>query len=510
MTGRYASRSRRAAEMAVHRSRDKNPPLAHLTLNGNAWVVQGTRTVAHAFQEAGWRTGMTGKWHLSSTVETETTGFTYQEAQTSAGHMAKEVAEVGAAGFDDVFALYPINMKDSGFSWFSHNPEFMAVEAMDWWDRHKPGPVGTKGRFLYFAFTLPHMPKSGTEISKVSAGRFPDPHGRQPSAEAQKRMNAMRERSRRHVSDGRAVGTHNAMGNKNWAASNDKVHNVPGVLWIDSIIGEWRDFLARNNELDDTLIVFSADHGNIAKGHCFEPSMRVPLLMHWPRGIAGGGKGGGGGGRVVDAVTSNIDIAPTLLDAAGIDSAWLRHNGKRIVDGRSLLPLVAPAHARFAPGTEPHPAGIFCEIYSDRSVVAPNYTLVDLSRTHYDEAPYNRKPWGDTLQLYRSGDFEQRVNLVAKASRHEDPVAAKALAELTARLHGHVVDTIPKCQVRFWPEGFPTKLTNALKGHRGLLGVERVEGVEAAAVEAAGEEGHSSFVQRERRQFLAADRAVLP
>jgi arylsulfatase A-like enzyme len=35
--------------------------------------------VAHAFQAAGFKTAMTGKWHLSSTVETETKGgFTYQ------------------------------------------------------------------------------------------------------------------------------------------------------------------------------------------------------------------------------------------------------------------------------------------------------------------------------------------------------------------------------------------------------------------------------------------------
>jgi len=243
---------------------------------------------------------------------------------------------------------------------------------------------------------------------------------------------------------------------------------VPGVLWIDSIIGEWYTFLSKSKELDDTLIVFSADHGNIAKGHCFEPSMRVPLLFHWPRGVYSSGKGKGG--VVVDAVTSNIDIAPTLLDAAGIDASWLRQGGKRIVDGRSLLPLVSPNHAHYAPAREVHPTGIFCEIYSDRSVVGPNYTLVDLSRTHYDEAPYNRKPWGDKVQLYRSGDTEQRVNLVAKAARHEDPAAGKALQELTQRLNSHITDTIPKCQIHFWPEGFPTKLTNTLNAvqtHRG-------------------------------------------
>lgn len=72
------------------------------------------------------------------------------------------------------------------------------------------------------------------------------------------------------------------------------MHNVPGVLWIDAIIGEWVDFLKKAKELDRTLMVFTADHGCIAKGHCFEPGMRIPLFMHCPQLIPKG--------RVVDAV----------------------------------------------------------------------------------------------------------------------------------------------------------------------------------------------------------------
>jgi arylsulfatase A-like enzyme len=54
-------------------------------------------------------------------------------------------------------------------------------------------------------------------------------------------------------------------------------------------------------------------------------------------------------------VAANIDLAPTLLDACGLTTNWLRDGGKRLLDGRSLLPLVAPHHARFAPGKEVHP-----------------------------------------------------------------------------------------------------------------------------------------------------------
>jgi arylsulfatase A-like enzyme len=56
-----------------------------------------------------------------------------------------------------------------------------------------------------------------------------------------------------------------------------------------------------------------------------------------------------------DQIAANIDLAPTVLDACGLDATWLRDGGKRLVDGRSLLPLVAPGHARFAPSNEVHP-----------------------------------------------------------------------------------------------------------------------------------------------------------
>ena len=110
-----------------------------------------------------------------------------------------------------------------------------------------------------------------------------------------------------------------------------------------------------------------------------------------------------------------------------------------------------------------HPLGIFCEIYSDRSVVAPNFTYIDLSRSHYTEAPYDRKPWGDRVQLYRHDDFEQKViprfphrkvqarsraslhqtNLVGKVMKHEDALAAHALAQLQETLQNHLRATAP-------------------------------------------------------------------
>jgi arylsulfatase A-like enzyme len=231
------------------------------------------------------------------------------------------------------------------------------------------------------------------------------------------------------------------------------MHNVPGLLWIDSIIGEFMKHLEVRGEANSTLVIFGADHGNIAKGHCFEPAMRVPLIVHCPNMIKHG--------SIVDAIVGNIDISSTMLDAIGFGDEFMRaYGGGRVIDGRSMLPLIAPRHAGYNPRQEIHEIGVFCEIYSDRSLVSKNYTLIDLTRTASKEPPYQRQPWGDKIQLYKANDIEQRENLMVRAMRQEDAVAAHHLSKLTSALAAHVKDTVPKCQFKFYPKQFPTVLTN--------------------------------------------------
>jgi arylsulfatase A-like enzyme len=91
-----------------------------------------------------------------------------------------------------------------------------------------------------------------------------------------------------------------------------------------------------------TVIVFSSDngfflgeHGMADKWLMYEPSIRVPLIIYDPRLSAQHR------GRHVDALTLNIDMAPTLLDYAGVEIP-------ATMQGRSLLPFLA-ASAGAAP-----------------------------------------------------------------------------------------------------------------------------------------------------------------
>jgi len=104
------------------------------------------------------------------------------------------------------------------------------------------------------------------------------------------------------------------------------------LMAVDDSIGRIAAWLDANGLADNTIVMLMGDngflfgeHGLIDKRNAYEESMRVPLLMYVP--------GLDEPGRVVDEIAANIDIAPTLLDIAGIDEMPAQF------EGASLLPL---------------------------------------------------------------------------------------------------------------------------------------------------------------------------
>ncbi|MBN1512139.1 MAG: sulfatase [Phycisphaerae bacterium] len=104
------------------------------------------------------------------------------------------------------------------------------------------------------------------------------------------------------------------------------------VTFADACFGAFMEAIEPLNILDDTMIVVSTDHGTYTTEHgwtgklgtyLYDCVTHVPLLIYHP----------GVDPRVEDAVVSNIDIAPTLLDARGIEP-------EQPVHGASLLPLL--------------------------------------------------------------------------------------------------------------------------------------------------------------------------
>lgn len=103
---------------------------------------------------------------------------------------------------------------------------------------------------------------------------------------------------------------------------------------VDAHIGRVLGWLKASGQYDDTLIVLTADHGEMLGDHgiwgkmsVFDAAFHTPLIIRAPGTAAHAGK-------VVEAMTETVDLAPTILDWAGLTPP-------NSMDGRSLLPLLS-------------------------------------------------------------------------------------------------------------------------------------------------------------------------
>jgi arylsulfatase A-like enzyme len=111
------------------------------------------------------------------------------------------------------------------------------------------------------------------------------------------------------------------------------MHDYLGCIKaVDESVGRVLEFLDKEGLADNTIVVYSADqgfflgeHGWFDKRWIFEESLRAPLLVRWPGVVRGG--------TVSSSLVSNIDFAPTFLDAAGVPLP----SG---VQGRSLVSIL--------------------------------------------------------------------------------------------------------------------------------------------------------------------------
>ncbi|WP_170333408.1 alkaline phosphatase family protein [Ruegeria arenilitoris] len=102
---------------------------------------------------------------------------------------------------------------------------------------------------------------------------------------------------------------------------------------VDHHIGRVVQYLKDSGQYDDTLLVVTADHGEMlgdrhswGKMSVYDAAYHTPLIIRMPGNQSQAG-------AVIDAPTESIDITPTILD-------WVGQDIPNSMDGRSLLPLV--------------------------------------------------------------------------------------------------------------------------------------------------------------------------
>jgi len=111
---------------------------------------------------------------------------------------------------------------------------------------------------------------------------------------------------------------------------------------VDRSVGTVLDALVASGEADRTIVVFTADHGEMAGSHglrqkgnlVYDENFHVPLVIAHPDVV---------GGNEIAALSSGVDLAPTLLDFAGVTDESISAYG---LGGHSLAPALEGGEIR--------------------------------------------------------------------------------------------------------------------------------------------------------------------
>jgi arylsulfatase A-like enzyme len=176
----------------------------------------------------------------------------------------------------------------------------------------------------------------------------------------------------------------------------------------DDIVDGLLRKLRRNGELEDTLVIFTSDNGFMTGEHGISkkvwpylPSIGVPMIVSWPGEVEPGARN--------RDIVANIDIAPTILDAAGIEPDYE-------LDGRSLLSSQPPREWLLLEGPRQGP----------RSPYPPWDAYLD-RETHYIEW-HDDEGWRELYDL-TADPFEVESLLAG-----DDPDAEELAKEYAAKV----------------------------------------------------------------------------
>ena len=273
MTGRYAFRTG-----------------LYNTRYGGDSLALGEVTVAELLRQAGYRTGLFGKWHLGRYPG-------YQPHQR---------------GFDEFLGHYQGHIERYEYAdQFVHNGRPVAtrgyvtelvtdaaIEFIDETRRRRPGAPF----FGYVAYSAPHSPY-----------QLDTSHAHQPAGDA-----LITKYLRRGL-----------------ALQQARIYAM--IERVDANVGRLLEHLDRTGLARDTVVLFQSDNGGVSrhwtgnfrgfKAQVYEGGVRSPLLVRWPGRFPAGG--------LVRAQTAHVDLLPTFCELAGVAPP-----ADRPIDGRSLVPLL--------------------------------------------------------------------------------------------------------------------------------------------------------------------------
>lgn len=254
----------------------------YATSRGGARIFGDEVTLADLLAQGGYRTGIFGKWHLGDNYPSRPQDKGFQETLIHLSGSIGGVPDAGPSYFEPVLWH---NGKTSARKGYCTDLFFKA--AADFITTNKDRPF-----FAYIPTNVPHSP---LEIAESYVRPFRD------------------------------------------AGQPERTAKIYGMLKnLDENFGRLMQVLDAQDLTENTIVIFMTDNGpagkrfngglRAGKGSVFEGGIRVPFFVRWPRRIQGKSK--------IDRIAAHIDILPTLLAAAGLQTP-----SKHKIDGVDLTPL---------------------------------------------------------------------------------------------------------------------------------------------------------------------------
>ncbi len=251
-------------------------------------------------QDAGYQTAFFGKWHMGNHHDDNPrSGFTHWESFKGQGE------------------YYSPNLNINGtriqYDSTTYITDLLTDHTIDWLDKRDKN----KPFFVYLSHKAAHaLFKPAKRHDGVYKGKVIDKPStyKQTLSEEYKALNWPEwVKQQRHSWHGVDYMFHD----QNGTFDENLQKYCETLLGVDDSVDEVMKWLKKNDLDESTMVIYMGDngfswgeHGLIDKRHFYEESIKVPLIVHCPEIFKGG--------LTVERMVQNIDIAPTILECAGI------------------------------------------------------------------------------------------------------------------------------------------------------------------------------------------------
>jgi N-acetylglucosamine-6-sulfatase len=285
----------------------------HTIVDNEAPEPPGLIYFPQYLQKAGYQTSFFGKWHMGNEDDSPRPGFDHWESFKGQGVYYNPSLNIDGKRVAYTDSTYITDLlTDHALSWLKNR------------DKSKPF-------FLYLSHKAVHAP---FEPARRHEGMYKNPGYPLPPTFYQTLNDDYKKLGWPEWVKQQRYSWHGVDYMYHTHISIDELVRAycETLMAVDESIGELMDYLKKEGLDKNTLIIYMGDngfafgeHGLIDKRTFYEESAKVPLLVHCPELFSGG--------QTMNKMVQNIDIAPTILESAGL----VKPAG---MPGRSFIPLL--------------------------------------------------------------------------------------------------------------------------------------------------------------------------